>query len=256
MLKRWFVGFVVGAAGLLISACGKNEPHHSATSFREYPESAATGAAVTSGGESAGSLVEVAPQAGSPAQANDARARETPTPADTSDDSRPSREPDVIYVPTPQPVVDEMLELADVKMGDVVYDLGCGDGRIVVTAAKRYGVRAYGFDIDPVRVAEARQNVRNNNVEHLVTIEQRDIFRLDLSPADVVTLYLLPQLNVKLIPQLSKLKPGARIVSHDFDMAGVTPLKRVSSKPSESDRSHDIYLWHAPIRQNGSSQRR
>ena len=102
------------------------------------------------------------------------------------------RKPDVIYVPTPQPVVDKMLELAKVKKSDVVYDLGCGDGRIVVTAAKKYGVKAVGFDIDPKRVKEAQENVKKNGVEDLVTIEQKDIFTLDLSPANVVTLYLLP----------------------------------------------------------------
>jgi len=156
----------------------------------------------------------------------------------------------VIYVPTPQPVVDRMLELAKVKKTDLVYDLGCGDGRIVVTAAKRYGTRAFGFDIDPVRVAEARENVRKNNVEHLVTIEQRDIFTIDLSPADVVTLYLLPELNVKLIPQLEKLKPGARVVSHDFDMRGITPEQRVRVAPEAGGREHDVFLWTAPIQRD------
>jgi len=107
----------------------------------------------------------------------------------------PEREPDVIYVPTPQAVVEKMLEMAEVKKGDVVYDLGCGDGRIVVTAAKKYGVRAYGFDIDPERVKESLANVKANNVEHLVTIRQADIFTLDLRPANVVTLYLLPSLH-------------------------------------------------------------
>lgn len=110
------------------------------------------------------------------------------------------RTPDVIYVPTPYEVVEKMLEVAQVKKGDVVYDLGCGDGRIVVTAAKKYGVRAVGFDIDPERIKEARENVRKNGVEDLVRIEQKDIFTLDLSEATVVTLYLLPQLNVKLFP--------------------------------------------------------
>src|SRR6187399_1520097 len=126
------------------------------------------------------------------------------------------RDPDVIYVPTPEPVVDRMLELAAVDEDDIVYDLGCGDGRIVITAAQRYGVKAWGFDIDPVRVAEARANAKAAGVEDLVTIEQKDIFTLDLSPASVVTLYLLPELNVRLIPQLAQLEPGSRIVSHDF----------------------------------------
>jgi predicted RNA methylase len=146
-----------------------------------------------------------------------------------------------------------MLELAKVKKADVVYDLGCGDGRIVVTAAKRFGARAYGFDIDPARVAEARENVKANKVEDLVTIEQKDIFTLDLSPASVVTLYLLPELNVRLIPQLEALKPGSRVVSHDFDMQGVTPVKHLSLKPEPGARDHEIYLWTLPLKKSVSS---
>ena len=165
----------------------------------------------------------------------------------------PTKTPDVIYVPTPQPVVDKMLELAKLKKSDVVYDLGCGDGRIVVTAAKKYGTRAFGFDIDPQRVSEARDNVRKNGVEDLVTIEQKDIFTLDLSPASVVTLYLLPELNVRLIPQLEKLKSGARIVSHDFDMAGVKPARQLSLKPDSEQRSHQIYFWTTPLKKTADA---
>ncbi len=164
----------------------------------------------------------------------------------------PPKTPDVVYVPTPQPVVDRMLELAQVKQTDLVYDLGCGDGRIVVTAAKRYGTRAVGFDIDPARVEEARKNVRDSGVEHLVSIQQRDIFKLDLRPANVVTLYLLPELNVKLIPQLKKMKPGSRIVSHDFDMAGIKPLAHMTLQPPGIDREHEIYLWHTPLQKDDS----
>lgn len=159
----------------------------------------------------------------------------------------PTRPPDVIFVPTPHAVVDRMLELARPKKTDLVYDLGCGDGRIVIAAAKRYGVRAVGFDIDPARVAEARENVRKNKVEHLVTIEQRDIFTVDLAPADVVTLYLLPELNVRLIPQLERLKPGARVVSHDFDMRGVVPERVEKVRPPGAGRDHLVYLWRVPL---------
>lgn len=162
-----------------------------------------------------------------------------------SAEEAPTREPDVIFVPTPQPVVDKMLELAEIKEGDVIYDLGCGDGRIVVTAAKKYGVKAYGFDINPERVKESRENVKKNGVEDLVTIKQADIFELDLSEANVVTLYLLPSLNVKLMPQLEKLKPGSRIVSHDFDMRGAKPEKVVTLTP-EGGYEHEIYLWTVP----------
>lgn len=163
--------------------------------------------------------------------------------------------PDVIYVPTPQAVVNRMLEMAGVKTGDVVYDLGCGDGRIVVTAAKKYGVKAVGFDIDPVRVAEAQKNVQAAGVGHLVRIEQADIFTLDLREASVVTLYLLPSLNVRLMPQLAQLKPGSRIVSHNFDMRGAKPVdvQRVEIEPGDSadatydeDSTHTVFKWIVP----------
>jgi predicted RNA methylase len=152
-----------------------------------------------------------------------------------------TRSPDVIFVPTPQSAVERMLELAEIKPGDVVYDLGCGDGRIVVTAAKKYGVKAVGFDIDPQRVQESLENVRKNGVEDLVTIKQADIFTLDLRGANVITLYLLSSLNKKLVPQLEKLKPGVRIVSYSFDMPGITPEKVVHDP-------HTIYKFVTPLR--------
>jgi hypothetical protein len=160
---------------------------------------------------------------------------------------RAVRKPDVVFVPTPEEVVDKMLELAQVKKGDLLYDLGCGDGRIVVTAAKTYGCRAVGYDISPKRVRESRENVEQNDVGDLVSIEQKDIFTLDLSDANVVTLYLLPSLNVKLIPQLEKLKPGCRIVSHDFDMEGVIPDEVVTVTTDDSYEQHTIYLWTTPL---------
>jgi SAM-dependent methyltransferase len=157
-------------------------------------------------------------------------------------------EPDVVFVPTPQDVVDKMLELAKVRKEDLIYDLGCGDGRIVVTAAQKYGCRAIGYDIDPLRVEESLENVEQNNVGHLVRIEQKDIFTLDLSRANVVTLYLLPELNVELIPQLEKLKPGSRIVSHDFDMEGVKPDEVFQIVSKEDGGEHEIYLWTTPLK--------
>lgn len=163
-------------------------------------------------------------------------------------ESTQTHEPDVVFVPTPQDVVEKMLELAEVKKSDLVYDLGCGDGRIVVTAAKKYGCKAVGFDVDPERIKESLENVEKNNVGDLVTIQQKDIFTLDLSKANVITLYLLPSLNVKLIPQLDKLKPGSRIVSHDFAMKGVEPDKVVEVTSASGQTEHTVYLWTAPLK--------
>src|SRR6185436_19718282 len=121
--------------------------------------------------------------------------------------------PDVIYVPTPQDVVEKMLDLAQVRKGDVLYDLGSGDGRIAITAAKKYGVRATGIDIDPVRIGEANANAKKAGVTELVKFRQEDLFKADFRDASVVTLYLLPDLNVKLRPRLwAELKPGTRVV--------------------------------------------
>lgn len=150
----------------------------------------------------------------------------------------------VPYVPTPQEVVDRMLELAQVKKGDVVYDLGSGDGRIVVTAAKKFGVRAIGFEIDPERIRESKENIKKAGVEHLVEIRQQDIRTVDLSPASVLTMYLLPEVNLMIRPNIWKqMKVGSRIVSHDFDMGDWKPLKTEYVKDSGS-WDHTLYLWH------------
>ena len=138
---------------------------------------------------------------------------------------------------------------AEVKKDDIVYDLGCGDPRILVTAAKKYGVKGFGYDIDPERIKDSLENVKKNNVENLVTIKRADIFTLDLKDANVVTLYLLPDLNVKLMPQLEKLKPGSRIVSHDFDMKGAKPKQTVTLKAKNHmgiEGEHKVYLWVVP----------
>ena len=151
--------------------------------------------------------------------------------------------PDVIYVPTPYEVVDAMLKLADVKKGDVLYDLGSGDGRIPVTAAKKFGIRAVGVDIDPQRIEEAKENAKKNGVARLVEFRNEDLFRTPFGEATVVTLYLLPDLNVKLRPRLlAELKPGTRIVSHQFDMGTWKPEKRVELN------GRTIYLWTIPPR--------
>src|SRR5688500_14532791 len=163
--------------------------------------------------------------------------------------SEPKRTPDVIFVPTPQDAVEKMLELAEVKKGDVVYDLGCGDGRIVVTAAKKFGAKGIGIDIDPQRVSESKENVRTNGVEKLVTIKNADIFQESFSDASVITLYLLPSLNVKLIPQLEKLKPGTRIVSYQFNMDGVKPKETYTG-----NGRYTIYKWVTPLEKEASSQ--
>lgn len=155
--------------------------------------------------------------------------------------------PDVVYVPTPNDVVAKMLQLAKVSKKDVVYDLGCGDGRIVVTAAEKFGCKGTGYDINPVRVKEANDNIKKAGVGELVTIKQENIFDADLSKASVITLYLLPRLNVKLIPQLNKMKAGSRIVSHAYDMAGVKPDQVVTVKSKEDGANHLIYLWTIPL---------
>jgi precorrin-6B methylase 2 len=152
---------------------------------------------------------------------------------------------DVPYHPTPITVVEEMLRLAEVKPDDVVYDLGCGDGRIVVTAAKLYGVKAVGVDLDPERVEESKENVRKNGVENLVTIRQQNIFDTDLSEASVVTLYLYPSVNLALKPTLqNQLKPGSRIVSHAFDMGDWEPEKEVTVEYKGA--LYDVFLWRIP----------
>jgi cyclopropane fatty-acyl-phospholipid synthase-like methyltransferase len=155
--------------------------------------------------------------------------------------------PDVIYVPTPQAVVDAMLKVAKVTSSDVVYDLGSGDGRIPVTAAKVYGARAIGIDIDPQRIKEANANAQSAGVTDKVKFLNQDLFTTNISEATVVTLYLLPSLNTKLLPKLNKeLKPGTRIVSHSFEMRDADgyeyqPLQKLSQNGST------IYFWTTPF---------
>jgi precorrin-6B methylase 2 len=171
--------------------------------------------------------------------------------ADDKKDKDEKTEPDVVFVPTPQEVVNKMLEVAKVTKNDVVYDLGCGDGRIVCTAAKKYKCKSIGFDIDPERIkdSEKTRSKLDKDIQKLVTIKKQDIFKVDLSEASVITLYLLPDLNVKLIPQLKKLKAGSRIVSHAFDMKGVTPDKGYPIKVKVGDLEHDVYLWTTPLKE-------
>ncbi len=149
----------------------------------------------------------------------------------------------VPFVPTPQEIVERMLELAQVKKGDVVYDLGSGDGRIVITAAKKYGVKAVGFEIDPDLLKQSRENIKKEGVAQLAAIREQDIMTVDLSPASVVTMYLLPEVNLRLRPTVwRQLKPGSRVVSHDFDMGDWKPVKSESIK-DRSGWDHTLYLW-------------
>jgi ribosomal protein L11 methylase PrmA len=156
---------------------------------------------------------------------------------------KPAQQPDVIYVPTPHEVVDDMLRLANVSKSDILYDLGSGDGRIAIAAAKKFGIRAVGIDIDPERIREANENARRAGVTHLVEFRQEDLFKADFREATVITLYLLPDLNVKLRPRLlDELKPGTRIVSHQFDMGTWKPEKRLESN------GRVVYFWTIPAK--------
>lgn len=177
-----------------------------------------------------------------PAQPN-VQTAETTTP--TPDTQTPQREPDVVYVPTPDVVVERMLELAKVGKNDVLYDLGSGDGRIPITAAKKFGTQGFGVELRSDLIQEAKQNAQKANVSDRVQFLQQDLFQTDISKATVVTLYLLPELNVKLRPKLFKeLKPGTRIVSHDFNMGDWQPEQTVQVQGP--DRVHTVYSWVIP----------
>lgn len=163
----------------------------------------------------------------------------SPTPAVS-----PTRELDVPYVPTPTEVVDEMLAMAEVKGGDVLYDLGSGDGRIPITAAKKFGTRGVGIDIDPARIREATANAESEGVANRVTFTEGDIFEADFSEATVVTLYLLPDVNLRLRPKILEMKPGTRVVSHNYDMGSWTPEK--TKTITVDGRDHFVYFWRVP----------
>ena len=160
----------------------------------------------------------------------------------------PKRVPHSVYVPTPHDVVDKMLELVGVKKEDILYDLGSGDGRIVISAAKKYGCKATGYEIDDDRVAESLENVRKAKIGHLVEIKQEDIFTVDLSPASVITCYLLPQMNKRLIPQFQRMKPGSRIVCHDYPIPGAVAEKSYVVTSNEDGEKHYIYLYTVPLK--------
>jgi SAM-dependent methyltransferase len=167
-----------------------------------------------------------------------------------SQQAAPSRKPDVPYVPTTETAVKAMLELAQVKSSDVVYDLGCGDGRIVIAAAKSYGARGVGIDIDPVRIREAKKNANQAGVESRVEFREQDLFQADFRDATVVTLFLLPSVNQRLLPQLQALKPGTRIVSNTFKIGDWKPAREIAVKEDPNDYyyfgSIRLLLWIVP----------
>ena len=164
------------------------------------------------------------------------------------------REPDIYYVPTPEAVVIEMLQMAQVTQNDIVYDLGCGDGRIVIRAAKVFGARGVGVDIDPVRIKESNENARKAGVTNRVKFVEQDLFKTDLSEATVVSLYLYPELNLRLRPKLFReLRPGTRIVSHEFDMddwkpdnTGTVRNVKLDYKPNPTVKDTNYYYWVIP----------
>lgn len=166
-------------------------------------------------------------------------------------DAKSKHELEVPFVASTDEAVDAMLKLAAVTRDDVVYDLGCGDGRIVIAAATKFGARGVGIDLDPVRISEANQRAAKAGVQGLVRFEEADLFQADLHEATVVTLFLLPEINAQLRPKLLReLKPGARIVSNTFEMWGWNPDKRaaVGNQMNEPGLSHRLYLWFVPSR--------
>jgi ubiquinone/menaquinone biosynthesis C-methylase UbiE len=176
-----------------------------------------------------------------------------PAPAAQDGDKRFGIECTIIYVPTEQVVVEKMLDMAKVKKADIVYDLGCGDGRIVATAAKKFGAKGVGVDIDPDRIKDSKKTLKDFNVENMVEIRQGDALKVkDLDKATVIMLYMLPEFMKKLEPQAKKLKPGTRIVAHDYDFpnwkADVTVEFRGPS------RTHTLYMWTVPEAKNGEKK--
>lgn len=226
-MNRFTLAVLLSCA-VLLAACAAEAPAAGADTARVEPSPPTTAADPPAGrdqADDAGGLVY-----------RDSYTREARPPG--------YREPDVVYVPTPTSVVDAMLELARVDGNDVLYDLGSGDGRIPIAAARRFGTRGVGIDINPVRIREANANARAAGVTGLVDFRQEDLFEADFSEATVVTLYLLPTLNEKLRPRLlAELAPGTRIVSHAFDMGEEWPPEKTVRVDSSV-----VHLWTVPER--------
>ncbi len=173
-------------------------------------------------------------------------ADETPSPAAAG--AKKFREPDSVYVGTPHDLVMKMMDLAELRPSDLVYDLGCGDGRIVVMAAKFYGCRGVGYEIDPQMVERALVNVKKHAVQALVKIEQEDVFKVDLRPADCLLLYLLPSMNKKLVPQIEQMRPGSRIVANDYGIEGYRADRTLNVVSQEDNSRHTLYLYRLPLK--------
>lgn len=168
--------------------------------------------------------------------------------------ARAQERTEIPYVPSTVPVVSKMLELAGVTKNDFVYDMGCGDGRIVIMAAKKYGARGVGIDLDPVRIAEAKENAIKEGVSHLVEFRAEDGTKTDISKATVVTLYMFKWFNNAISPKLQKLRPGSRVVAHDFDIDDWKPIQVVNLDSQTHghegiERPHTLYLWRVGAEQ-------
>jgi SAM-dependent methyltransferase len=162
--------------------------------------------------------------------------------------AKPKKKPDVGYYATTQDVVEEILRQVKVTKHDVVCDLGCGDGRFPITAARQYGCKGIGYEIDPKWVAAARALAEKEKVAHLVEIHEQDIFTVDLKDVTVVTLFLLPEMNARLVPQLEKLPKGARIVAHEFDVPGLVPDRKLEYVSKQDQSEHLLYFYTVPLK--------
>jgi SAM-dependent methyltransferase len=162
--------------------------------------------------------------------------------------SPPRKKPDVGYYPTTQDVVEKMLELAKVTKQDHVCDLGCGDGRFIITAAKRYGCRATGYEIDPKLVAAGQARIRDEKLEAIAKIVDQDIFTVDVSDVTVMMLFLFPKMNERLIPQLEKMAAGSRIITHEFDIPGLQADQELTWVSKQDNSEHLLYLYTIPLK--------